>query len=215
MTIPLPPPVAGVPFDLETAAGRVAGYRLGEVGRSCSCTASTQRVPGSSSLRWRHGPAPTSRAGRLARMAPRIGPTRPTAGHSTASSSSASGLPRCSRGDLRRCRRALLPGQYVVVAARRIRSASAASSSSVRPDSAASRGAPAVHRGTSTASCADGDRSAAVRGARSAPGDPLVPPADLRGSGAGPAGVRAVLLADLPAARRIPGSAGVRFGFAQ
>ena len=28
--IPLPAPVAGVPFDLETAAGRVAGYRLGE-----------------------------------------------------------------------------------------------------------------------------------------------------------------------------------------
>ncbi len=28
--IPLPPPVAGVPFDLETAAGRVSGYRLGE-----------------------------------------------------------------------------------------------------------------------------------------------------------------------------------------
>ena len=27
---PLPPPVAGVPFDLKTAAGRVAGYRLGE-----------------------------------------------------------------------------------------------------------------------------------------------------------------------------------------
>jgi hypothetical protein len=27
---PLPPPVAGVPFDLETAAGRVTGYRLGE-----------------------------------------------------------------------------------------------------------------------------------------------------------------------------------------
>ena len=30
MTIPLSPPVAGVPFDLETAAGRVAGYRMGE-----------------------------------------------------------------------------------------------------------------------------------------------------------------------------------------
>ena len=30
MLIPLPAPVAGVPFDLETAAGRVAGYRLGE-----------------------------------------------------------------------------------------------------------------------------------------------------------------------------------------
>ncbi|HEY6058533.1 MAG TPA: alpha/beta fold hydrolase, partial [Candidatus Limnocylindrales bacterium] len=28
--IPLPPPVAGVPFDLETAAGRVTAYRLGE-----------------------------------------------------------------------------------------------------------------------------------------------------------------------------------------
>jgi pimeloyl-ACP methyl ester carboxylesterase len=27
---PLPPPVAGVPFDLETAAGRVVGYQLGE-----------------------------------------------------------------------------------------------------------------------------------------------------------------------------------------
>ncbi len=27
--IPLPPPVAGVAFDLDTAAGRVAGYRLG------------------------------------------------------------------------------------------------------------------------------------------------------------------------------------------
>ena len=26
----MPPPVAGVPFDLETAAGRVTGYRLGE-----------------------------------------------------------------------------------------------------------------------------------------------------------------------------------------
>ena len=28
--IPLPPPVAGIPFDLETDAGTVAGYRLGE-----------------------------------------------------------------------------------------------------------------------------------------------------------------------------------------
>jgi pimeloyl-ACP methyl ester carboxylesterase len=28
--IPLPPPVAGVPFDLETAAGRVSAYQLGE-----------------------------------------------------------------------------------------------------------------------------------------------------------------------------------------
>jgi pimeloyl-ACP methyl ester carboxylesterase len=28
--IPLPPPVAGIPFDLETAAGRVAAYELGE-----------------------------------------------------------------------------------------------------------------------------------------------------------------------------------------
>jgi pimeloyl-ACP methyl ester carboxylesterase len=30
VTIPLPPPVAGVRFDLETPAGRVAAYRLGE-----------------------------------------------------------------------------------------------------------------------------------------------------------------------------------------
>ena len=30
MTIPLPPPIPGVPFDVETAAGRVAAYRLGE-----------------------------------------------------------------------------------------------------------------------------------------------------------------------------------------
>jgi pimeloyl-ACP methyl ester carboxylesterase len=30
MTIPLPAPVDGVPFDVETAAGTVAGYRLGE-----------------------------------------------------------------------------------------------------------------------------------------------------------------------------------------
>ena len=28
--IPLPPPVAGVPFDLETAAGRVTAYQVGE-----------------------------------------------------------------------------------------------------------------------------------------------------------------------------------------
>ncbi len=28
--IPLTPPVAGVPFDIETAGGRVAGYQLGE-----------------------------------------------------------------------------------------------------------------------------------------------------------------------------------------
>ena len=28
--IPLPAPIAGVPFDLETAAGRVTAYRLGE-----------------------------------------------------------------------------------------------------------------------------------------------------------------------------------------
>jgi pimeloyl-ACP methyl ester carboxylesterase len=28
--VPLPPPVAGVPFDVETPAGRVAGYQLGE-----------------------------------------------------------------------------------------------------------------------------------------------------------------------------------------
>jgi len=30
MAIPLPPPVPGAPFDVESAAGRVAGYRLGE-----------------------------------------------------------------------------------------------------------------------------------------------------------------------------------------
>jgi pimeloyl-ACP methyl ester carboxylesterase len=30
VTIPLPPPIPGVPFDVDTAAGRVAGYRLGE-----------------------------------------------------------------------------------------------------------------------------------------------------------------------------------------
>jgi pimeloyl-ACP methyl ester carboxylesterase len=30
MTTPLPPPVAGIPFDVETAEGRVAAYRLGE-----------------------------------------------------------------------------------------------------------------------------------------------------------------------------------------
>lgn len=30
MTISLPPPIPGVPFDVETAAGRVAGYELGE-----------------------------------------------------------------------------------------------------------------------------------------------------------------------------------------
>ncbi len=30
MTIPLPPPIAGVSFDVETANGRVAAYRLGE-----------------------------------------------------------------------------------------------------------------------------------------------------------------------------------------
>lgn len=30
MKISLPPPVAGVPFDIETAVGRVAAYRLGE-----------------------------------------------------------------------------------------------------------------------------------------------------------------------------------------
>ncbi len=30
MAIPLPPPVPGVPFDVETTHGRVAGYRLGE-----------------------------------------------------------------------------------------------------------------------------------------------------------------------------------------
>ena len=28
--IPLPPPVAGVPFDVETAAGLVTAYELGE-----------------------------------------------------------------------------------------------------------------------------------------------------------------------------------------
>lgn len=30
MTNPLPAPVAGVPFDVQTAAGRVTAYRLGE-----------------------------------------------------------------------------------------------------------------------------------------------------------------------------------------
>ena len=30
MAILLPPPVPGAPFDVESAAGRVAGYRLGE-----------------------------------------------------------------------------------------------------------------------------------------------------------------------------------------
>src|SRR5664280_2707053 len=30
VTIPLPPPIPGVPFDVETAAGHVVGYLLGE-----------------------------------------------------------------------------------------------------------------------------------------------------------------------------------------
>lgn len=60
-----------------------------------------------------------------------------------------------------------------------------------------------------------GGRPAAVRGPRPAPGDPLVPPPDLRGPGAGPAGVRAVLLAALPAAGRLPGANGVRLRAAQ
>ena len=30
MTQPLPAPIAGVPFDVETAAGRVSAYELGE-----------------------------------------------------------------------------------------------------------------------------------------------------------------------------------------
>ena len=30
MTISLPPPIPGIPFDVETADSRVAGYRLGE-----------------------------------------------------------------------------------------------------------------------------------------------------------------------------------------
>ena len=30
MTQPLPAPVAGVPFDVQTAAGRVSAYQLGE-----------------------------------------------------------------------------------------------------------------------------------------------------------------------------------------
>jgi hypothetical protein len=29
-TVPLPPPVPGVPFDVQTASGRVAAYELSE-----------------------------------------------------------------------------------------------------------------------------------------------------------------------------------------
>ena len=155
MTIPLPPPVAGVPFDLETAAGRVAGYRLGE-GRTVLLLHSFNAAGSeSSSLRWRHGWPSTDescwstgsdRHLGSARRALRLGILR----------RAARAHPVCrdaAGGDLRRCRRALTAGAVC----RRRRGASAA----LRPHRPHQsdrigrfKGAPAVHRGTSTASCA-------------------------------------------------------------
>ena len=90
------------------------------VGRSCSCIASTQPVRGSSSRRWRRGWPSTDGScwSTGSDSAHRIGPTRPTAGLSSASSSSASGLAALQPGETSVDVVALsLPGQYVVVAA--------------------------------------------------------------------------------------------------
>ena len=219
MTIPLPPPVAGVPFDLETAAGRVAGYRMGE-GRTVLLLHSFNAAGSGIEL------APL--ASRLAQhrrvvLVDWLGfgtSDRPDAPYGWALYGEQLERIRVAAmqpgRDLRRCRRALAAG---AVCRRRRRGASAAlrphrphQSDRIRPLQGQCR--PNLPERLPVPA-PDGDRSAAVRGPRSAPGDPLVPPADLRGSGAGPAGVRAVLLADLPTARRLPSSAGVRLRVAQ
>ena len=190
--IPLPPPVAGVPFDLETAAGRVAAYRLGE-GRTVLLLHSFNAAGSGIEL------APL--ASRLAEhrrvvLVDWLGfgtSDRPDAPYGWALYGEQ--LERIRLAALQPGETSVdvvalsLPGQYVVVAAAehperfgRIVLISPTGfgrfKGDCRPNLPEHLPVPAP----------DGDRSAAVRGPRSAPGDPLVPPADLRGSGAGPAG---------------------------
>ncbi len=219
MTIPLPPPVPGDPFDIETAAGRVSGYRLGE-GRTVLLSPQLQRGWG------RRGAGPPRvatrgasprGAGGLARLRYlgsagcylRLGALRRAAG--------ARPPGRAGSGrDLGRCRRALAAG-----AVRRGRGSR--SSGAVRSNRAHQPHGLRSLQGQRRSDvpdplpvpAPDRDRPAAVRGPRPTPGDPLVPPPDVRGSGGRPAGIRAVLLADLPAAGRLPRSAGVRLGRAE
>ena len=180
-------------------------------GRSCSCTASMRPVPGSSSRRWRRGWPGTdgSCSSTGSDSAHRIGPTCPTAGPSTASSSSASGLAALQPGETAVDVVALsLPGQYVVVAAAEHPERFGRIVLISPTGFGRFKGTPAEpSRNHPPVPAPDGDRSAAVRGPRSAPGDPLVPPADLRRSGAGPTRVRAILLArtcQQPGAYRAP-----------
>ena len=148
MTIPLPPPVAGVPFDLETAAGRVAGYRLGEgrtvlllhsfnaAGSGIELAPLASRLPSTDESCWSTG---SDRHLGSARRALRLGILR----------RAARAHPVCrdaAGGDLRRCRRALTAG---AVCRRRRRGHPQRFGrivSSVRPDSAASRSAGRASR---------------------------------------------------------------------
>ena len=188
-------------------------------GRSFSCTASMRQERAWSSRPSRHGwPSSVGWCWSTgSASARRIGPTRPTAGRSTGSSSNASGQ---------------LPWDQARPPSTSSRSPCRVSTSSSRPCGAS--GAVRPHRPHQShglrplqgqrrsdvpdplpVPAPDGGRPAAVRGPRPAPRDPLVPPPDLRRSGAGPAGVRAVLLADLPAAGGVPSPVGVRLRAAQ
>ena len=188
---PLPPPVAGVPFDVETAAGRVAGYLLGE-GRTVLLLHSFNAAGSGIEL------APL--ASRLAEhrrvvLVDWLGfgtSDRPDAPYGYAlfgdqlESIRVSALqPGESSVDVVALS---LPGQHVVVAAAEragaFRPRRAHQSDRIRPLQGQCRPNLPEHP---PVPALDGDRPAAVRGPRSAPGDPLVPPADLRGSGEGPA----------------------------
>ena len=217
--IPLPPPVAGIPFDLETAAGRVAAYELGE-GRTVLLLHSFNAAGSGIEL------APL--ATRLAKhrrvvLIDWLGfgtSDRPDAPYGWAlygDQLESIRLAALQPGETSVDVVALsLPGQYVVVAAaehpRAVRPDRPDQSDRLRPLQRGCRANVPEHL---PVPAPDGDRPAVVRGPRSAPGDPLVPPADLRGSGAGPARLRALLLADLSAAGRLAGSAGVRLRVAQ
>ena len=199
------------------AVSRRTGWARG--GRSFSCTASMRPERAWSSRPWRHGWP--SNAGWCwstgSASAPRIGPTRPTAGRSTGSSSSASGRPPCSQARPRSTSsRSPCPGQYVVVAAadhpeRFGRIVLISPTGFGRFKGSAGRTSRTLYRslrltGIGRLLFAVLARRQVIRWfLRQTFADPERVPR----------GVRAVLLADLPAAGRLPGAAGVRLRAAQ
>ena len=219
MTQPLPAPIAGVPFDVETAAGRVSAYELGE----------------GQTVLLLHSFNAAGSGIELAPLASRLAEHRRVVlvdwlGFGTSDRPDAPYGWALFGEQLERIRLAALqpgetsvdvvalslPGQYVVVAAAehperfgRIVLISPTGFGRFKGDAG-----PNLPEHLSVPA-PDRDRPPALRGPRSAPGDPLVPSADLRGSGAGPTGVREVLLEDLPAAARLPCSAGLRVRVAQ